>query len=207
MFGESVFALTPDHEVRAAKLTNRWISGCWWRRDASSDEHLVGTKHGLLECRSVRRKPPAEQWSRRETIEARGTKWNFDVVMDSGIPGPTLEPRRDEGIPTATALMEIPTVPPPAPPPEEYIPEIRAHSNSGGGDVAANMKMVIRDPSCADPAKTKLIGRVVRYTNSLGAPFSYLPNEDGKLIGTGQIIITQKLQVLKNDINATMVSW
>ena len=48
MFGESVFALIPDHEVRAAKLTNRWISGCWWGRDASCDEHLVGTKHGLL---------------------------------------------------------------------------------------------------------------------------------------------------------------
>ena len=30
MFGESVFALIPDHEVRAAKLTNRWISGSWW---------------------------------------------------------------------------------------------------------------------------------------------------------------------------------
>ena len=40
-----------------------------------------------------------------------GTKWNFDVEMDSGIPGPTLEPRRDEGMPTATAPMEIPTVP------------------------------------------------------------------------------------------------
>ena len=57
MFGESVFALIPDHEVRAAKLTNRWISGSWWGRNASSmpDEHLVGTKHGLLKCRSVRR--------------------------------------------------------------------------------------------------------------------------------------------------------
>ena len=30
MFGESLFALIPDHEVLAAKLTNRWISGCWW---------------------------------------------------------------------------------------------------------------------------------------------------------------------------------
>ena len=30
MFGESVFALIPDHDVRAAELTNRWISGCWW---------------------------------------------------------------------------------------------------------------------------------------------------------------------------------
>ena len=83
--------------------------------------------------------PLTEQWSRRETIEARGTKWNFDVEMDSGIPGPTLEPRRDEGMPTATAPMEIPTVPPPAPPPEEHVPEIRVHSNSGGGDVASKM--------------------------------------------------------------------
>ena len=47
--------------------------------------NLVVTKHGLLKCRSVRRKPPGEQWSRRETVEARGTKWSFDVEMDSGI--------------------------------------------------------------------------------------------------------------------------
>ena len=53
MFGESVFVLIPDHEVRAAKLTNRWISGSWWGRDASSDEHLVGTKHGLCENHCV----------------------------------------------------------------------------------------------------------------------------------------------------------
>ena len=45
IFGESVFALIPDHEVRAAKLTNRWISGCWWGRDASFDKHLVGTRN------------------------------------------------------------------------------------------------------------------------------------------------------------------
>ena len=39
VFGESVFALILHHEVRAAKLTNRWISGCLWGRDALSDEH------------------------------------------------------------------------------------------------------------------------------------------------------------------------
>ena len=204
---ESVFALIPDHEVRAAKLTNRWISGSWWGRDASSDEHLVGTKHGLLKCRSVRKKPPGKQWSRRETIEARGTKWNFDVGMDSGIPEPNLEPRRDVRMPTTTAPMEIPTVSPPALPPEEYVPEIVVHSNSGGGDVAAKMKMVICGSSYADPTKTKVIDRVVRYTNILGAPISYLPNEDGELIDTGQIIIAQKLFEFKNDIYVMMVSW
>ena len=64
VFGESVFTMIPDHEVMAGELTNRWISCCWWRLDALSDEHLVGTNFGLLECRSVRRQTPGEQWSR-----------------------------------------------------------------------------------------------------------------------------------------------
>ena len=73
--------------------------------------------------------------------------------------------------------------------------------------MAAKTEMMICDPSYWDPAKTKVIGKVVRYTNILEAPIPKLLNEDDKLIDTGQIIITQKLQVLKNDINATMVSW
>ena len=125
-FGESTFALIPDHEVRAAKLTNRWISGCWWRRGASSDEHLVVTNHGLLKCRSVRRQPHGEQWSRRETVEARGTKWNFGVENGLWNIWPPMTSGPDEGMSTATTQVEIPTVPPPAPPPEEHVPEMRA---------------------------------------------------------------------------------
>ena len=83
------------------------------------------TKHGLLKCRSVRRKPPVEQRSRRETVEARGTKWNLDVAMDFGISGPPVASRPDEGMSTATTQGEIPRVPPPAPPPEEHVPEMR----------------------------------------------------------------------------------
>ena len=37
----------------------------------------------------------------------------------------------NEGMPTATAPMEIPIVPPPAPPPEEHVPEMRKHLGSG----------------------------------------------------------------------------
>ena len=191
MFGESVLALIPDHEVRAAKLTNRLISGCWWGRDASSDEHLVGTKHGLLKCRSVRRKPPGEQWSRRETIEARGTKWNFDVEMDSGMPGPTLEPRRDEGMPTSTPI-EIPTASPPAPSTRRTRIRDASSQQQRRRRCGGQTEMVIYDPSYADPAKTKVIGKVVRYTNILEAPVPDLLNEDGKLIDTGQIIFPQK---------------
>ena len=120
--------------------------------------------------------------------------------------GPPVTSRPDEEMPTATAPMEIPTVPPLAPPPEEYVPEIRVHSNSGGGGVVAKMEMVIYDPSYADPAKTKVIGNVVRYTNILEALIPDLLNEDGKLIDIGQIIIVQKLQECKNDIFVTTVS-
>ena len=110
-------------------------------------------------------------------------------------------------MPTATAPMEISTVPPLAPPPKEHVFEMQVRSNSGGGDVAAKTGMVIYDPSYVNPAKTKVIGKVVRYTNILEALIPKLLNEDDKLIDSGQIIITQMLQVRKNDINATMVSW
>ena len=90
---------------------------------------------------------------------------------------------------------------------KKHVFEMQVHSNSGGGDVAAKTKMVICDPSYMNPMKTKVIGKIVRYTNILEAPIPKLLNEDGKLIDTGQIIITQKLQVCKNDINATMLSW
>ena len=120
----------------------------------------------------------------------------FRRGMYAGIPGPTLEPRRDEGMSTATAPTEIPTVPPPAPPPEEHVHEMQVHSNSGGGDVAAKTGMVICDPSYMNPSKTKVIGKVVRYTNILEAPIPKLLNEDGKLIDTDQINITQGTSLL-----------
>ena len=74
-------------------------------------------------------------------------------------------------------------------------------------NVVAKTKIVIFDTSYADPAKTKVIGKVVRYTNILGAPFPGLLNEDGKLIDSGQIITAQKQLERKNDIYVAMVSW
>ena len=101
--------------------------------------------------------------------------------MDAGISGPPVTSRPDEGMPTATAPMEIPTVPPPAPSPEEHVPEIRVYSNSGGGDVAAKTEMAICDPSLADPAKTKVIGKVVRFHKHSWSTY-FIPAERGRQI-------------------------
>ena len=73
--------------------------------------------------------------------------------------------------------------------------------------MVAKTKVVICDPSYADPAKTKVIGKVVRYTNTQGALVPDLLNEDGKVIDSGQIIIAQKLLERKNDIYVMMLSW
>ena len=73
--------------------------------------------------------------------------------------------------------------------------------------MAAKTEMVVCDPSCADPPKTKVIGKVVSHTNILEAPVPDLLDEDGKLIDTGQIIIAQKSQERENDIYVMMVSW
>ena len=47
------------------------------------------------------------------------------MEMDSGIFGPQVASGPDEEMPTATAREEIPTVPPPAPPPDEHVHEMR----------------------------------------------------------------------------------
>lgn len=75
------------------------------------------------------------------------------------------------------------------------------------GDEVAKTKMVICDPSYADPAKTKVVGKVIRSINILGAPIPDLLNKDGKLANSGQIIIPQKQLGRKNDIYVMMVSW
>ena len=163
MFSASVFAVIPDHEVRAAKLTNRWTSGCWWGRNASFDEHLVRTKHVLL----LRISSKKTTWRARGLDVKRMKLEEESGILTwkwySGVSGPTLEPRRHVTMPTTTAPMELPTVFPPAPPPEEHVPEMRVHGNSGGGEVAAKKEMMICDTSYADSY----------------VPISYLPNKDG----------------------------
>ena len=54
---------------------------------------------------------------------------------------------------------------------------------------------------------TKLRRTLAYNFQQFHPPIPKLLNEDSKFIDTGQIIITQKLQVCKDDINATMVSW
>ena len=104
MFGESVFALIPDHDVRAAKLTNRWISGCWWRRSMlclSADqlaENLLESSGADVKRSKLEGRHGILMW--KCTLECLDRMW-FHVQMKRCR-------QRRHG-------RKIPTVPPPAP--------------------------------------------------------------------------------------------
>ena len=73
----------------------------------------------------------------------------FDVEMDSGIPGPPVAARPDGEMPTAAARGEIPTVPPPAPPPEEHVPEMRGQGvHAKALRIRAFWSEIGRTPGC-----------------------------------------------------------
>ena len=80
---------------------------------------------------------PSRDGSNRETGEARGTNWNFDVDMDVGVPAP-LELRRQE---------VIPTVPPPALPPEHDSQESKMRVSEVGRPLGC--------PACETPGPGK----------------------------------------------------
>ena len=88
MFGESVFGLIPDHEVRAAKLTNRWISGCWWGRESlaawmAANVVTNGTGSALL-VRALRL--PSQQ-DARVPLPAYGDDYNVSMDLTAELAG------------------------------------------------------------------------------------------------------------------------
>jgi len=75
------------------------------------------------------------------------------------------------------------------------------------GDEVARCKMVICDPSYAEPAKTQVQGQIIRAICILGAPIPDTHNKDGGPAVSCQIILPQKQMKRKNDIYVMMVSW
>ena len=100
-------------------------SHCWGGH-ASSDEHLVGTKHGLLECRSVPRKLPENNGVdvKRSKLEGRSVILTWKWILEY------LDQLRNhvemKGCRQLRHRWKFQLYLLPAPPPEEDVPEMRA---------------------------------------------------------------------------------
>jgi len=75
------------------------------------------------------------------------------------------------------------------------------------GEEVAKAKMVICDPSYADPKKYQVQRKIVRGIFILGAPIPETRTAAGQPATSCQIILPQKQLKRKNDIYIMMVSW
>lgn len=75
------------------------------------------------------------------------------------------------------------------------------------GEEVAKCKMVICDPSYAEPKRFKVKGQIIRAICILGAPIPETKNKDGGPALSCQIILPQKQLKRKNDVYVMMVSW
>ena len=70
-FGETVVWRQPgQHKL---KLKEHWGFGIWLGRDATSDSHIVGTRHGCLTARAIRRLAPSERHDKQLLLAMQGT--------------------------------------------------------------------------------------------------------------------------------------
>ena len=70
-----MFALLPDSKGEY-KLDTRWISGTFLGVIESTMEYLIGTRHGVVKVRTIRRKfELRDRWNLTELKEMQGTPW------------------------------------------------------------------------------------------------------------------------------------
>ena len=61
-FGEAILAKKSG--AQDGKLGSSWDLGIWLRRSTSINEHLVGTRTGVIKARTVKRRPETFKWDR-----------------------------------------------------------------------------------------------------------------------------------------------
>ena len=90
------------------KLDARWESGIWLGVRDESGESVIGNSEGIIQVRTVRRKPQSEKWNQELFQSVKGTPWNtvpgtnqdeirskvvFPTVYESIVPDKPPEPK------------------------------------------------------------------------------------------------------------------
>ena len=73
-FGESVMYL-PLRTLKHTKGKAAKQPGVWLGVNERTEETLIGTRHGVVKCRTVSRLAGGDQWSRSAVLEMRGLPW------------------------------------------------------------------------------------------------------------------------------------
>ena len=98
MFGEWIDAKLPlSNKVRIPKGGSQWFSGVYLGKDTEADEVILGNTNGVFNVRTVKRKPPSQQWNAVGVGKMLSVPWQpkgdgvdstaFVVQPDLGVKG------------------------------------------------------------------------------------------------------------------------
>ena len=73
-FGECVMYLPPDTPATEdRKIENKMRTGIWLGVIDRTEEAIIGTEHGVVKCRTIKRMPEGQQWDGKAIKEMRGS--------------------------------------------------------------------------------------------------------------------------------------
>ena len=98
MFGEWIDAKLPtSNKVRIPKGGSQWFSGVCIGKDTEADEVILGNANGVFKARTVKRKPPSQQWNAAGVSKMLSVPWQpkgdgvdstaFVMLPDLGVKG------------------------------------------------------------------------------------------------------------------------
>ena len=108
-FGEMVLYLPLDRDRgQVAELSPKLLPGVWLGLERSTNEAKIGTASGVIQARTVRRRPEAERWSSDAIRKVIGVPWDpTPGVVSSEMKTAALVPGEEGGI-TDMALEKAP---------------------------------------------------------------------------------------------------
>eukprot|EP00971_Amphidinium_carterae_P294591 5849396-Amphidinium_carterae.1 len=91
------------HTNSATSTRRTWGFGLYLGRMAASEEHIVGTRAGIVTCRTVRRLPEDEQHDRQLLLGMTGVPWDMRGKLAAQPPT-----ERTPGTPSSRAIPGTP---------------------------------------------------------------------------------------------------
>ena len=98
MFGEWIDAKLPiNRNVKIPKGGSQWFSGVYFGKDTEADEVILGNENGVFKVRTVKRRPPSQQWNATGVSKMLSVPWQpkgdgvdstaFVMPLDLGVKG------------------------------------------------------------------------------------------------------------------------
>ena len=79
--------LAKESGARKGKLGSAWDLGIWLGRSTKTNEHLAGTRHGVIRAKMVKRRLETLKWDRKLYGAMNFVPWSIDDPVVTAVTG------------------------------------------------------------------------------------------------------------------------